>query len=58
MPTGLGTCPDASPSLVLQNVMADNSSRPVWLTAVSCATSGVVGMVNCLRREPGGHRIR
>uniref|UniRef100_A0A452SJH0 Fatty acid synthase n=1 Tax=Ursus americanus TaxID=9643 RepID=A0A452SJH0_URSAM len=42
----------------LKNVMADNSSRPVWLTAVSCATSGVVGMVNCLRREPGGHRIR
>ncbi|KAM5216963.1 fatty acid synthase [Hipposideros larvatus] len=36
----------------------DSSSRPVWLTAVGCATSGVLGMVNCLRREPGGHRVR
>lgn len=58
MPTGLGTHPDASPSLVPQNVLANDSSRPVWLTAFSCTTSGVVGMVNCLRREPGGHRIR
>ncbi|KAI5764340.1 FASN protein [Gulo gulo luscus] len=42
----------------LKNILADNSSRPVWLTAVSCPTSGVVGMVNCLRREPGGQRVR
>ncbi|XP_058417917.1 fatty acid synthase isoform X1 [Diceros bicornis minor] len=42
----------------LKNILADSSSRPVWLTAVSCTTSGVVGMVNCLRKEPGGHRIR
>ncbi|XP_032285376.1 fatty acid synthase [Phoca vitulina] len=42
----------------LKNVLANDSSRPVWLTAFSCTTSGVVGMVNCLRREPGGHRIR
>lgn len=46
------------PSLIPQSVLADNTSRPVWLTAVSCPTSGVVGMVNCLRREPGGQRVR
>ncbi|XP_054448917.1 fatty acid synthase [Pteronotus mesoamericanus] len=42
----------------LKNILADGSSRPVWLTAISCATSGVVGMVNCLRKEPAGHRVR
>ncbi|XP_066093790.1 fatty acid synthase [Saccopteryx bilineata] len=42
----------------LKNILADSSSRPVWLTAVSCITSGVVGMVNCLRKEPSGHRVR
>lgn len=54
---GPGALPETSPSLLLQNVLADSSSRPVWLTAVS-GTSGVVGMVNCLRKEPGGHRVR
>lgn len=42
----------------LKDVLAEDSSRPVWLTAVDCPTSGVVGLVNCLRKEPGGHRIR
>lgn len=42
----------------LKGILADASSRPVWLTATGCATSGVVGMVNCLRKEPGGHRVR
>ncbi|XP_008574493.1 PREDICTED: fatty acid synthase [Galeopterus variegatus] len=42
----------------LKSILAEDSSRPVWLKAVSCATSGVVGLVNCLRKEPGGHRIR
>ncbi|XP_060027688.1 fatty acid synthase [Erinaceus europaeus] len=42
----------------LKDILAEGSSQPVWLTAVGCPTSGVVGMVNCLRREPGGHRIR
>ncbi|KAB0396042.1 hypothetical protein E2I00_012922, partial [Balaenoptera physalus] len=40
------------------NILADDSSRPVWLMAIGCTTSGVVGMVNCLRKEPGGHQIR
>uniref|UniRef100_A0A2K5Q2X1 Fatty acid synthase n=2 Tax=Cebus imitator TaxID=2715852 RepID=A0A2K5Q2X1_CEBIM len=42
----------------LKGILADSSSRPVWLKAVNCTTSGVVGLVNCLRQEPGGHRIR
>ncbi|XP_039332582.1 fatty acid synthase [Saimiri boliviensis] len=42
----------------LKDILADSSSRPVWLKAVSCTTSGVVGLVKCLRQEPGGHRIR
>ncbi|XP_008048097.1 fatty acid synthase isoform X2 [Carlito syrichta] len=42
----------------LKSILSDSSSRPVWLKAVSCPTSGVVGLVNCLRKEPGGHRIR
>jgi fatty acid synthase len=33
---------------------------PIWLRAKSCdgTYSGIVGLVNCLRREPGGQRIR
>lgn len=46
------------PPLAPQSILASSSSQPVWLTAVGCATSGVVGLVNCLRKEPGGHRIR
>ncbi|CAL8305722.1 unnamed protein product [Boreogadus saida] len=34
-----------------------DSEGPIWLTA-SRSHCGVVGMVNCLRQEPGGHRIR
>ncbi|KAK2112408.1 hypothetical protein P7K49_012155 [Saguinus oedipus] len=41
-----------------RGILADCSSRPVWLKAINCTTSGVVGLVNCLRQEPGGHRIR
>ncbi|XP_028643680.1 fatty acid synthase [Grammomys surdaster] len=42
----------------LKSILAASSSQPVWLTAMDCPTSGVVGLVNCLRKEPGGHRIR
>ncbi|KAM4525814.1 fatty acid synthase [Fundulus diaphanus] len=41
----------------LKAILADSSDHRVWLTA-SQAHSGVVGMVNCLRQEPGGNRIR
>ncbi|KAL0595770.1 Fatty acid synthase [Plecturocebus cupreus] len=53
----LGQCGLSLPVL-LQGILADSSSQPVWLKAVNCTTSGVVGLVNCLRQEPGGHRIR
>lgn len=42
---------------VLQEMMAEASDSPLWLTA-SRAHCGVVGMVNCLRQEPAGDRIR
>ncbi|KAK5608585.1 hypothetical protein CRENBAI_023538 [Crenichthys baileyi] len=41
----------------LKAILADSSDHCVWLTA-SQAHSGIVGMVNCLRQEPGGNRIR
>ncbi|NXA99354.1 FAS synthase, partial [Cnemophilus loriae] len=42
----------------LKEVLADPSEQPVCLTATSCANSGILGMVNCLRLEAEGHRIR
>eukprot|EP00064_Thunnus_orientalis_P003928 superscaffoldBa00000342_g3939 len=41
----------------LKVMLAESSDCPVWLTA-SQAHCGIVGMVNCLRQEPGGSRIR
>ncbi|XP_028825311.1 fatty acid synthase [Denticeps clupeoides] len=41
----------------LKATLAETSDAPVWLTATS-SHCGVVGMVNCLRQEPGGSRIR
>ncbi|XP_066560722.1 fatty acid synthase [Amia ocellicauda] len=41
----------------LKSILAEPSDSPVWLTA-TIGNSGVVGMVNCLRQEPGGNRIR
>ncbi|NXC72710.1 FAS synthase, partial [Anhinga anhinga] len=42
----------------LKEILADPSEQTVWLTATSCGTSGILGMVNCLRHEAEGHRIR
>uniref|UniRef100_A0A8C0FYT6 Fatty acid synthase n=1 Tax=Bubo bubo TaxID=30461 RepID=A0A8C0FYT6_BUBBB len=42
----------------LKEVLADPVEQPVWLTATSCGNSGILGMVNCLRLEAEGHRIR
>lgn len=41
----------------LKSLLSEPSERPIWLTA-SQAHCGVVGLVNCLRQEPGGNRIR
>lgn len=42
----------------LKNILANSSEEPVWLAVSNCGNSGIVGMVNCLRQEPRGHRIR
>ncbi|XP_029454886.1 fatty acid synthase [Rhinatrema bivittatum] len=42
----------------LKEILVDSSEQPVWLVATGCKDNGIVGMVNCLRQEPGGHRIR
>uniref|UniRef100_A0AAV2LIZ5 Fatty acid synthase n=1 Tax=Knipowitschia caucasica TaxID=637954 RepID=A0AAV2LIZ5_KNICA len=41
----------------LKSLLSEPSNCPVWLTA-SEPHCGVVGLVNCLRQEPGGDRIR
>ncbi|XP_051523082.1 fatty acid synthase-like [Myxocyprinus asiaticus] len=41
----------------LKSTLAESSDSPVWLMATQ-GHNGVVGMVNCLRQEPGGNRIR
>ncbi|XP_019359228.1 PREDICTED: fatty acid synthase isoform X1 [Gavialis gangeticus] len=42
----------------LKNLLADSSEQPLWLTATKYPTSGIMGLMTCLRQEPGGHRIR
>ncbi|XP_063817309.1 fatty acid synthase [Pseudophryne corroboree] len=42
----------------LKNSMADTTDDHIWLTSMKQPNSGIVGMLNCLRQEPGGHRIR
>ena len=46
----------------LQNEMQTIKDRPetenIWLLAEKCSTNGIIGFVNCLRKEPNGHRIR
>uniref|UniRef100_A0A8C2CHT2 Fatty acid synthase n=1 Tax=Cyprinus carpio TaxID=7962 RepID=A0A8C2CHT2_CYPCA len=41
----------------LKSTLAESSDIPVWLIATN-GHNGVVGLVNCLRQEPGGNRIR
>ncbi|XP_051888628.1 fatty acid synthase [Pristis pectinata] len=42
----------------LKTTLEQSSEEPVWLAVSNCGNSGIVGMVNCLRQEPQGHRIR
>ncbi|XP_066443807.1 fatty acid synthase isoform X2 [Eleutherodactylus coqui] len=42
----------------LKEAMADSSDHHTWLTVMNEPNSGIVGMINCLRQEPGGNRIR
>ncbi|XP_043924165.1 fatty acid synthase [Protopterus annectens] len=42
----------------LKSIMSESNENSIWLTAAHCRDSGIVGMVNCLRQEPGGNKIR
>ncbi|XP_053561686.1 fatty acid synthase [Bombina bombina] len=42
----------------LKAAISEPSDSTIWLTAMNQNNSGVIGMVNCLRQEPGGQRIR
>ncbi|KAM5135188.1 fatty acid synthase-like isoform 1-T1 [Mantella aurantiaca] len=42
----------------IKEVMANSTNQHIWLTALKQPNSGIVGMVNCLRLEPGGQRVR
>ena len=35
-----------------------SNCRTVWLAAVDTASNGIVGLVNCLRKEAGGEKVR
>lgn len=37
---------------------AESVNKNIWLIANDTQYNGIVGMVNCLRKEPGGERIR
>ncbi|CAG2166966.1 unnamed protein product [Oppiella nova] len=36
----------------------DNPTDNIWLIASDSSLNGIIGLVNCLRFEPGGHRLR
>ncbi|XP_013390789.1 fatty acid synthase isoform X1 [Lingula anatina] len=46
----------------LKKTMADYLDKPkeatIWLVSKNEPCNGIVGLVNCLRKEPGGDRIR
>ncbi|CAG2173426.1 unnamed protein product [Oppiella nova] len=37
---------------------ADNVTEPVWLVANDSSINGIIGLMNCLRLEPGGENFR
>ncbi|XP_054723843.1 fatty acid synthase-like [Uloborus diversus] len=42
----------------LSEVQASSDPARVWLVSEKCHDSGIIGLVNCLRQEPGGTSIR
>ncbi|GFT94666.1 fatty acid synthase [Trichonephila clavipes] len=42
----------------VKDELFEKKSGIVWLVSKDSPTSGIVGMVNCLKQEPGGERIR
>lgn len=43
---------------VKKRTAVESVNKNVWLVANDTQYNGIVGMVNCLRKEPGGERIR
>ena len=42
----------------LKTALKEPASDRIWLVSDSEPSSGIVGMVNCLKQEPGGEKIR
>ena len=42
----------------LQTALVSNDKSPTWLCSFTSSPTGIVGMVNCLRQEIGGEKIR
>ncbi|CAL4149895.1 unnamed protein product [Meganyctiphanes norvegica] len=42
----------------LKSKMSEDKNSPLWLLSSNQGISGLLGMTNCLRREPGGGRVR
>ncbi|KAG8183231.1 hypothetical protein JTE90_014406, partial [Oedothorax gibbosus] len=36
----------------------ENKKDPIWVIAEDSPVNGIVGMVNCIKQEPGGERVR
>ncbi|XP_077868685.1 fatty acid synthase-like [Saccoglossus kowalevskii] len=42
----------------IANFQEKNSREKIWLLVDTAVDSGIVGMMNCLKQEPGGDRLR
>lgn len=42
----------------VKSFLSKNENRTLWIVAEDDPSSGIIGMVNCLKQEPGGERIR
>lgn len=42
----------------LKRMIMDKENGAVWLLSSGEPSSGILGLVNCLRREEGGEKIR
>ena len=41
-----------------ESIATNNDVDRLWLVSLSCPVNGILGLVNCLRKEDGGHKIR
>lgn len=42
----------------LKSCVKNEAAERIWVVSEGCPDSGIVGMVNCLRHEPGKDRVR